>query len=88
MNTNEHSQALRDSAEGIRRITTPITRDYPRRGRNESCWCDSGKKYKKCCWVLDQEYIQRETLQAVPNSLEEMSAEELLDVINEGEGDE
>lgn len=23
-----------------------------RPGRNEPCWCGSGKKYKKCCMVL------------------------------------
>tara|TARA_Y100001963_G_scaffold80649_1_gene111922 strand:- start:272 stop:442 length:171 start_codon:yes stop_codon:yes gene_type:complete len=22
-------------------------------GRNEKCICDSGKKYKKCCWLDD-----------------------------------
>ena len=31
----------------------------PRRrklGRNEPCWCGSGKKYKKCHWLSDQEH--------------------------------
>lgn len=23
-------------------------------GRNEPCWCGSGKKYKKCCQVEDE----------------------------------
>jgi len=26
-----------------------ITRDEPKLGRNDPCWCDSGKKYKHCC---------------------------------------
>lgn len=25
-----------------------IRRRYPKRGRNEPCWCRSGKKYKYC----------------------------------------
>ncbi|RLI34176.1 hypothetical protein DRO66_09260 [Candidatus Bathyarchaeota archaeon] len=27
----------------------PFRRSEPRIGRNESCPCDSGKKYKQCC---------------------------------------
>jgi len=23
-------------------------------GRNDQCWCGSGKKYKKCHWTKDQ----------------------------------
>jgi preprotein translocase subunit SecA len=26
----------------------PVRRDEPKVGRNEPCWCGSGKKYKKC----------------------------------------
>jgi preprotein translocase subunit SecA len=25
-----------------------VRRDEPKVGRNEPCWCGSGKKYKKC----------------------------------------
>ena len=25
-----------------------IVREEPKLGRNELCWCDSGKKYKHC----------------------------------------
>jgi hypothetical protein len=25
-----------------------------KRGRNESCWCGSGKKYKRCHWDADR----------------------------------
>ena len=28
---------------------TPITRDTPKIGRNESCICGNGRKFKKCC---------------------------------------
>lgn len=28
-------------------------------GRNEPCYCGSGKKYKKCCLKIDEEKIQR-----------------------------
>jgi uncharacterized protein YecA (UPF0149 family) len=26
-----------------------VTREHPKVGRNETCPCGSGKKYKKCC---------------------------------------
>ena len=29
-------------------IQTPITRSHKKLGRNDKCWCGSGKKYKKC----------------------------------------
>ncbi|OQX29965.1 MAG: hypothetical protein B0D92_00940 [Spirochaeta sp. LUC14_002_19_P3] len=32
-------------------INDPQTRDAPKVGRNDSCPCGSGKKYKKCCGV-------------------------------------
>ena len=28
-------------------------------GRNELCWCGSGKKYKKCHFASDQTYFSR-----------------------------
>ena len=36
------------SEYGIKNI--PIIRTQPKVGRNESCPCGSGKKYKKCCY--------------------------------------
>ena len=27
--------------------------DKPRLGRNDACWCGSGKKYKKCHAAFD-----------------------------------
>jgi SEC-C motif domain protein len=29
--------------------TKPVVRDRPKIGRNDPCYCGSGKKYKKCC---------------------------------------
>lgn len=29
--------------------TRTVTRDQPKVGRNDTCPCGSGKKYKKCC---------------------------------------
>ena len=28
--------------------------DKPKLGRNDACWCGSGKKYKKCCMQKDK----------------------------------
>jgi uncharacterized protein YecA (UPF0149 family) len=28
----------------------PIKREFPKIGRNDPCPCNSGKKYKKCCF--------------------------------------
>jgi hypothetical protein len=35
----------------------PLTLDsiFPTPGRNESCSCGSGEKYKKCCLAADEE---------------------------------
>lgn len=42
-------------AEQLSRMTrTPATRSRPKLGRNESCWCGSGKKYKNCHLINDQ----------------------------------
>lgn len=31
-----------------------IAKDLPVPGRNDPCWCGSGKKYKQCHWAQDQ----------------------------------
>ena len=37
-------------AQAIRMIRTkPVLRDYKKIGRNDTCPCGSGKKYKNCC---------------------------------------
>ncbi len=28
-------------------------------GRNDACWCGSGKKYKKCHYEADKKYLSR-----------------------------
>lgn len=35
----------------------PLTLDsiFPKPGRNESCHCGSGEKYKRCCLSADEE---------------------------------
>jgi uncharacterized protein YecA (UPF0149 family) len=33
----------------------PIRRDKPKVGRNDPCPCGSGKKYKKCCGLKDND---------------------------------
>jgi preprotein translocase subunit SecA len=38
--------------EQRRRVTT-VRRERPKIGRNEPCWCGSGKKYKKCHMASD-----------------------------------
>lgn len=32
----------------------PISTSQLKIGRNDPCICDSGKKYKKCCFSIDQ----------------------------------
>ncbi len=31
-----------------------IRREMPKLGRNKECFCGSGKKYKKCCLLLER----------------------------------
>ncbi|HTR54304.1 MAG TPA: preprotein translocase subunit SecA [Kofleriaceae bacterium] len=38
--------AARVAGEG--QVTAPVKRDRPKVGRNDPCWCGSGKKFKKC----------------------------------------
>ena len=35
-------------------------------GRNETCYCGSGKKYKKCCLQLDEQKLQQWILPKPP----------------------
>ena len=37
-----------------RRVVRTVRRERPKIGRNELCWCGSGKKYKKCHMASDQ----------------------------------
>jgi len=42
------------------KITT-VVRDDPKLGRNDPCWCGSGKKYKQCHYRKDQEQRHQAT---------------------------
>jgi hypothetical protein len=33
-------------------------REPPKPGRNDPCWCGSGKKYKKCHWDTDRQRVE------------------------------
>ena len=49
---NEEKSALEDeccSDPGCCPPQETIVRSSPKVGRNDSCPCDSGRKYKKCC---------------------------------------
>jgi uncharacterized protein YecA (UPF0149 family) len=49
--------------EGIMRIFTPEDSSIQARdvGRNEQCWCGSGKKYKKCHLAEDEKKMRRKS---------------------------
>ena len=36
-----------------------VRRDHPKIGRNDPCWCGSGKKYKNCHMKQDMEEARR-----------------------------
>jgi len=38
-------------------VLKPYRRTAPKIGRNELCHCGSGKKYKKCCLIKDDEKV-------------------------------
>ncbi len=38
---------------------TPAPREIPKLGRNDPCWCGSGKKYKKCHMESDQRRLSK-----------------------------
>lgn len=37
-------------------------------GRNEPCWCGSGKKYKQCHYHEDRDYLARQRAAACRGS--------------------
>ena len=46
-------EAERESRQRAEAPQQPIVRDTPKVGRNDSCPCGSGKKYKQCCGALN-----------------------------------
>jgi len=59
----------------------PVRREVPKMGRNDICWCGSGKKYKKC--HLDSDEGRQPT--AIPNSSETVAqmSQRLFDRLSE-----
>lgn len=49
-------------------------------GRNDPCYCGSGKKYKRCCLEKDQA-AEREARRAVAQETEELEAEGLQRIV-------
>lgn len=47
-----------------------IRRDMPKVGRNKKCFCGSGKKYKKCCLLLERAISQLEREQDTEEEME------------------
>lgn len=61
-------------------------------GRNAPCPCGSGKKYKKCCLLLDEKSRSQQNAEVVystgnPDDLD-MLSNSVLDLIDEGQLDE
>ena len=46
----------RGGSAGQDRPREPERRAHPNLGRNDPCWCGSGKKYKHCHWAADHGY--------------------------------
>ena len=49
--TREKGLAIRDqrlAAQAAKAAATPLKAPLPKLGRNELCWCGSGKKFKHC----------------------------------------
>lgn len=44
---------LRELGAPEKPVSTTVRRDRPKIGRNDPCWCGSGKKYKKCHLKLE-----------------------------------
>lgn len=51
-------------------------------GRNDLCYCGSGKKYKKCCMKKDQEELHKNNLLAERGSIEDgyLSVDEYIEL--------
>jgi preprotein translocase subunit SecA len=45
----EKQRAAAQAPQGVDQKVRQIKLDMPKVGRNDSCPCGSGKKYKKCC---------------------------------------
>jgi len=54
---DEHAHAVRTALLGGPQPRATALRP-PKRGRNEPCWCDSGRKYKVCHLRADQDALR------------------------------
>ncbi len=41
-------------------FNSPAEEPLPKLGRNDTCWCGSGKKYKKCHLAADEKKRSRQ----------------------------
>jgi len=48
---------------------------FPKIGRNATCFCGSRKKFKKCCWLLPQAEIDHTEIIATPIDVEKVVPE-------------
>jgi preprotein translocase subunit SecA len=48
-----------ENAPGTSDSAPPYVRDFPKVGRNETCPCGSGRKYKHCHGALQQPVVER-----------------------------
>lgn len=61
---NTHKLSIFDFGELQFSKRRKLNPDYVKLGRNESCYCGSGKKFKKCC--ISKEYIEGDHIDIVP----------------------
>ncbi len=45
---NRPARGQRQAQQKQKQVRQPVTREEPKVGRNDPCWCGSGKKYKHC----------------------------------------
>jgi preprotein translocase subunit SecA len=50
---SEAEAGLEEATETVEAKPQPVVNEQPRLGRNEPCWCGSGKKYKHCHGKLE-----------------------------------
>ena len=64
LTSGDIEMSLRDAFRRL--IAGPETATVPSLGRNDRCWCGSGRKYKICHQAVDDR--RRSTMQSAPHS--------------------
>jgi hypothetical protein len=64
LTSRDIKMSLRDTFRRL--IAGPETAPVPSLGRNDRCWCGSGRKYKICHQAVDDR--RRSTMQSAPHS--------------------